>query len=206
VNLDPDFDARVGRSLPALLERLADLRERLLFVGPLRDAVGPHLHAGAAEVVNQLHERLAVFDVLLHHLGLVRVELAHAAAPPEHDARVRELLLHLFALVGAEARFDTVLVRGAALDGRDPDLFAHLQNGGQVPVRGHVVGDEAEFELRCGFGGAQVRRGERGGTGGEKRAAGERVHGFAFDVSSWAHVMMRVRFATASEKIPRGGQ
>ena len=56
-----------------------------------------------------------------------------AAAAPEHDAGVGELLLHVLALVGRERRLDAVLVRGAALDGGDADLLADLQEGGQSP-------------------------------------------------------------------------
>ena len=53
-----------------------------------------------------------------------------------------------FRSIGRQRRLDLVRVRGAALDRRDADLLAHLQERRQVPVFRHVVGDDAELELR----------------------------------------------------------
>jgi len=95
------------------------------------------------------HELLAVLDVLRHHLRVGRVELAHAAAAPEHHAGVGELLLHVGALFGGQRWFDAVLVRRAALHGRDADLFADAERRRKIPPSRDVVRHEAEFDLRA---------------------------------------------------------
>src|SRR5262249_28145299 len=129
VDLDPDFDAGVRRRLAARDQRLADLLQRLLDGHRLRQAVGPHLDAAAAEVRHEVHERLARLDVLLDDALLRGVELAHGAAAPDFDAGVGALLLDLLPLLLAEARLDAVLVRGAELDRRDADVLADSQDG-----------------------------------------------------------------------------
>src|SRR5262245_3227339 len=58
-------------------QRLADLLQSLIQVRARRDAVGPHLHALAADLSDEPDELLARLDVLLHHVRVGRLELAH---------------------------------------------------------------------------------------------------------------------------------
>ena len=148
VDLDPDFDAGVVGRLAAGDERLADLVERLGDLDFLRQAVGPHLDALAAEVGGELHELLARLDVLLDHGGVGVLELADAAASPNVHAGVGETIFDVLALVLAQRTARRRACGWCAARPARRRRLARLEKRRKVPVGGEVVGDEAEAEFR----------------------------------------------------------
>src|SRR5262249_15649180 len=102
VDLDPDLDAGIGGSLAARDECLAHLLQRSFDRHLPGQAIGPDLDTLAADVGCQLYEALACLDVLFHDGGVGRMELADAAATPDGNAAIGELLLDVLALLGTE--------------------------------------------------------------------------------------------------------
>ena len=116
VDLEPDLDVVVRGEAAAGVERTADLVQRALDGHVLRQAVGPHLNAAAADVRCQLHERPANVDLTLDLFGIGRVELARGAAAPDVDAGIGEAFFDLGVLLLAQVRFDLVVVRRSQFD------------------------------------------------------------------------------------------
>ena len=159
VDFYPDFDVRIRRCFAAGNQGLADLLKSLFYRHTLRQIIGPHLHATAADVRRELDEGLAGVDVLLHDGRIRGMKFADRAAAPDFNARVGEAPAHFLALLLVQGRLHAVRMRGAQLDRRDADRLAHPQNGRHIPLGGDVVGHhaETEFERLCLF----FRRGQR---------------------------------------------
>src|SRR5438874_652932 len=93
VDLDPDLNPKSLGRLAAFDQRFANLLESLFGGNAFWQTVWPNLHAGPADVVNQLDELLTRLDILVDDGWVRRMKFTHATAAPEDDAGVGESLL-----------------------------------------------------------------------------------------------------------------
>ena len=158
MDFEPDFDALLARRVAALLQRLADLFERL-FVRYTLDKRWAAPSRQAAEVVRQLAPTASLLDVFLDPRGLGVVVLARRAEAEQAHPEFSNACAPPPAVLG-EREFHAVLVRGAQFDGLKPRV-AVLDDGFDVPVLGQLVGDQTQMERRCGPGWSRRRAGLR---------------------------------------------
>lgn len=106
-------------------------------------------------------------DIRFEFRGVGSVVIEGRAQAHEFDRGILELVLDFFALGGGEGDFDSVGVSGAQFDPLETGLRAIPDDGGDVPILGEVVGDEAELD-----GGLLGEGGVGGLAGGGRQAQG----------------------------------
>ena len=151
--------------LAHLAQRLANLFERFLHRHFLGQAVGPDFDARGAHVLGEQDVFFGGFDVLAE-LGLVRrVIIESAAQAKQFHFRILEALFHFRALLLGEVDLDLVRVGGAQLHAFELRRFAVLDDRGDIPIRGQVVGHQPQVHFgRTGKlrGGSALRSGVEG--------------------------------------------
>jgi hypothetical protein len=93
------------------------------------------------------HKRLGDFYLAFALGGIGRVEFALGAVAQQAYLGALETLPHLGAGIRTDGRFDSVLVRGPQLDGRQSGRFESPDDRLQVHILEEVVRHAAELEL-----------------------------------------------------------
>ena len=75
------------------------------------------------------------------------MEIKRAAQAHQFDRGIAKVLLHFGALFFVQIHLDVVGVTGAQFDALKSGLGAVLYDGGEVPVFGDIVGDDAELHF-----------------------------------------------------------
>ncbi len=148
VHFELDRYPVIARGRAALGERLADLLQGLFFRRPLRDAVGPHLDAGGADVAGEHHPGLRLVDVPPDHRRIRGVVLADRPEAPDLHRRILEPLPDLRPFRGGERDLHPVVVGRPKLDPVHPYFGQVLDDGRDIPVGRDVVGDRPELQGR----------------------------------------------------------
>ena len=193
VDLDPDLDARVRRRLAArdrapCRSAPASSPTGTSFGRPLGRTFTPLPPRSAGRSTNCLHVSMFFWTTA----GSGDWNSQVAAAAPDVDAGVGELLADLLALLLAQRRLDAVLVARAQARRRRCRRCRTLSIVGKVPLGGDVVGDDAEAERtpadgaaasappprcrHCGSAAAAARAEQRSGTSHVASSRASHVH------------------------------
>ena len=146
VYLKADLHAVVSGVAGDLVERSADLLERLFDRHVGGQGIGPYLHAAAADVLAEKDELLRLLDVFRENGWIGRVVFADAAQPDDLHRTVSKPLADLLPLPSVERRFHAVLVCCPQFHPGEARGRAILNQRGHVPGRAPVVGHQSELE------------------------------------------------------------